>query len=52
MLEAIDLAEKVTGRTLDWDYEETPRIGDHRLVYFGQRTVSGGLSFLVAVVDP
>jgi CDP-paratose 2-epimerase len=29
MLEAIELCETITGRTLDWSYEETNRIGDH-----------------------
>lgn len=29
VLEAITLAEQVTGRKLDWDYVDTPRKGDH-----------------------
>lgn len=29
MLEAIDLCEGISGRKLDWTYEETNRIGDH-----------------------
>ena len=30
MLEAIDLCEEITGRTLDWTYAPDNRIGDHR----------------------
>lgn len=30
MLEAIDLCEKVSGRTLNWTYAEDNRIGDHK----------------------
>jgi CDP-paratose 2-epimerase len=30
MLEAISLCEKLSGRTLQWSYEETNRIGDHQ----------------------
>jgi CDP-paratose 2-epimerase len=29
MLEAIDLCQEISGRKLDWQYEETNRIGDH-----------------------
>lgn len=29
MLEAIQMCETITGRTLDWSYEEANRIGDH-----------------------
>ena len=29
MLEAIELCEEIAGRTLDWTYSETNRIGDH-----------------------
>jgi len=29
MIEAIDLCEELTGRKLDWSYEEQNRIGDH-----------------------
>jgi CDP-paratose 2-epimerase len=29
MLEAIDLAERASGRQLNWTYEKTSRIGDH-----------------------
>jgi CDP-paratose 2-epimerase len=29
MLEAIELCEEISGRKLDWQYEETNRIGDH-----------------------
>ena len=29
MLEAIELCETITGRKLDWSYEEANRIGDH-----------------------
>jgi CDP-paratose 2-epimerase len=29
ILEAIDLCEQISGRKLDWQYEETNRIGDH-----------------------
>jgi CDP-paratose 2-epimerase len=29
VLEAIDLAQRVTGRELDWKYEDRNRIGDH-----------------------
>jgi CDP-paratose 2-epimerase len=29
MLEAIDMIEKLTGKKLDWSYQETNRIGDH-----------------------
>lgn len=29
MLEAIDLCEEISGRKLNWDYEEASRIGDH-----------------------
>jgi CDP-paratose 2-epimerase len=29
ILEAIDLCEEISGRKLDWSYEETNRIGDH-----------------------
>jgi CDP-paratose 2-epimerase len=29
ILEAIDLCEEIAGRKLDWQYEETNRIGDH-----------------------
>ena len=29
MLEAIELCEEISGRKLDWHYEETNRIGDH-----------------------
>jgi CDP-paratose 2-epimerase len=30
MLEAIEVCEKVSGRTLSWEMGEAPRIGDHR----------------------
>jgi len=30
MLEAISLCEQIAGRELEWELEETPRIGDHR----------------------
>ena len=30
MLEAIELCEKLAGRSLQWRYEETNRIGDHQ----------------------
>lgn len=30
MLEAIELCERVSGRELDWEMGEEPRIGDHR----------------------
>jgi len=30
MLEAIDMCEQISGRTLRWRLEDTPRIGDHR----------------------
>jgi CDP-paratose 2-epimerase len=30
MLEAIALSEQIAGRELDWDLDETARIGDHR----------------------
>jgi CDP-paratose 2-epimerase len=30
MLEAIDACERITGRELDWQMGEEPRIGDHR----------------------
>jgi CDP-paratose 2-epimerase len=30
MLEAIDVCERVSGRELDWEMGEEPRIGDHR----------------------
>ena len=29
MLEAIDICEEVTGRTLDWTYSEQNRVDDH-----------------------
>lgn len=29
MLEAIELCEQITGRTLDWSYVDEPRTGDH-----------------------
>ena len=29
MLEAIELCEEISGRKMDWHYEETNRIGDH-----------------------
>jgi CDP-paratose 2-epimerase len=29
MLEAITLCEEITGKKLQWKYEQTPRIGDH-----------------------
>ena len=29
VLEAIELAQEIAGRELDWTYEETNRIGDH-----------------------
>jgi CDP-paratose 2-epimerase len=29
MIEAIDLCEKIAGKKLQWNYEETNRIGDH-----------------------
>ncbi len=29
VLEAITLAERLTGRPMNWSYQETPRIGDH-----------------------
>ena len=29
MLEAIKLCEEISGKKLDWRYEETNRIGDH-----------------------
>lgn len=29
MLEAIAQAEKLTGRTFNWSYDESPRVGDH-----------------------
>ncbi|MCB9100571.1 MAG: NAD-dependent epimerase/dehydratase family protein [Anaerolineales bacterium] len=29
MLEAIDLCQTITGKKLDWSYQETNRIGDH-----------------------
>jgi CDP-paratose 2-epimerase len=30
MLEAIDICEQISGRTLDWTLADAPRIGDHR----------------------
>jgi CDP-paratose 2-epimerase len=30
MLEAIEMCERISGRTLSWKMSETPRIGDHR----------------------
>jgi len=30
MLEAIELAERIAGRTLDWSLSAEPRVGDHR----------------------
>lgn len=30
MLEAIRMCEQVSGRTLDWRYDDTARVGDHR----------------------
>ena len=30
LLEAIELCEQISGRTLDWSLGEAPRIGDHR----------------------
>ena len=30
MLEAIELCERVAGRTLEWSLGDAPRIGDHR----------------------
>jgi CDP-paratose 2-epimerase len=29
MLEAITLCEQITGRELNWSYNETSRVGDH-----------------------
>src|SRR5262249_53085320 len=29
MLEAIDMCEQISGKKLDWSYDETNRIGDH-----------------------
>ena len=29
VLEAIDLCEEISGKTLNWQYEDKPRIGDH-----------------------
>jgi CDP-paratose 2-epimerase len=29
MLEAITMCETITGRTLDWTYQDQPRVGDH-----------------------
>ena len=29
MLEAIRLAEEITGREFNWDYSESNRVGDH-----------------------
>ena len=29
MLEAISLVEQITGKTLEYDFDDTPRIGDH-----------------------
>lgn len=29
VLEAIAIAERVTGRPMDWSYEDRPRVGDH-----------------------
>lgn len=29
MIEAIELCERISGRTLDWKYEENNRVGDH-----------------------
>jgi CDP-paratose 2-epimerase len=29
MLEAIELCEEITGRKLNWSYEESARAGDH-----------------------
>jgi len=29
ILEAIDLCQEINGRKLDWQYEETNRVGDH-----------------------
>jgi CDP-paratose 2-epimerase len=29
VLEAIEIAQAIAGRKLDWSYEETNRIGDH-----------------------
>jgi CDP-paratose 2-epimerase len=29
MLEAIEVCEAITGRTLKWEYQEDNRIGDH-----------------------
>lgn len=30
ILEAIEIIERLSGKTLEWDYEDTPRIGDHK----------------------
>jgi CDP-paratose 2-epimerase len=30
MLEAIELCERISGRSLDWTLSETARVGDHR----------------------
>lgn len=30
MLEAIELCQEISGRTLSWSYRDSPRIGDHR----------------------
>jgi CDP-paratose 2-epimerase len=30
MLEAIELCERISGRRLDWDLGDAPRVGDHR----------------------
>lgn len=29
MLEAIQICERITGKTLRWSYSETNRVGDH-----------------------
>ena len=29
MLEAIELCENISGKKLDWSYQETNRVGDH-----------------------
>jgi CDP-paratose 2-epimerase len=29
MLEAIEMCEQISGKKLNWSYEETNRIGDH-----------------------
>ncbi len=33
VLEAIDLAQQMTGRNLEWEYVDDSRPGDHRVYY-------------------